>query len=97
MELPQEVPAASLADDPADDILAWITGLRPFHTAIDRGLNIRCQQYLDVLSFGRYCGRLEVCQFPGVRVRHHLRHDHVVATGEVDPRHRRRQKPPGLE
>ena len=46
MELPQEVPAASLVDDLADDILAWITGLRPFHTAIDRGLDIRCQQYL---------------------------------------------------
>jgi hypothetical protein len=33
MELPHEVPAASLVDDLADDILAWITGLRPFHAS----------------------------------------------------------------
>src|SRR5258707_7631341 len=97
MEHPQKVPAASLVDDVADDILAWITGLRPFHTATDRGLDICCQQYLEVLGFGRCCGSLEVCQFPGVHVRHHLRHDHVVAIGEMDPRHRCRQKPPSLE
>ena len=95
MELPHEVPAASLVDDLADDI-PWI-GLRPFHTAIDRGLDIRGQQYLAVLGSGRYCGRLEARQLPGVHMRHHLRHDHVVATSEVDPRHRHRQKPPGLE
>jgi hypothetical protein len=97
MEHPHEVPAAVLVDDLADGIPAWITGFHPFHTAIDRGLNIRCQQYLAELGFGRLCGRLEVCQFPGVQVRHHLRHDHVMAIGEMDPRHRRRQKPPGLE
>src|SRR5215469_9193169 len=97
MKLPQEVPATVLLDDLADDILAWITGLRPLHTAIDRWLDTRCQEYLAVLGFGRCCGRLEVCQFPGVHARHHLRHDHVVAIGEVDPRHRCRQKYPSLE
>ena len=96
MEHPEEVPAASLVDHPADGIL-WITGPRPFHTAIDRGLDIGRQQYLAVPGSGRCCGGLEVRQFPGVHVRHHLRHDHVVATGEVDPRHRCRQKPPGLK
>jgi hypothetical protein len=96
MEHPHEVPAAFLVDDFADDIL-WVTGLRPFHATFDRGLNIRCQQYLEVLGFGRCCGSLEVCQFTGVHVRHHLRHDHVVAIGEMGPRHRCRQKPPGLE
>jgi len=35
MEFLQEVPAAALVDDLADDILAWITALRPLHTAID--------------------------------------------------------------
>jgi hypothetical protein len=63
MQHPHEVPAASLVDDLADDIL-WITGLRPFHTAIDRALDIRCQQYPEVPGFGRCCGRLEVCQSP---------------------------------
>jgi hypothetical protein len=97
MELPQEVPAASIVDDLTDDIMAWITGLCPFHTAIDRVLDIRGQQYLAVLGLGRFCGRLEAGQFPGVHVGHHLRHDHVVAISEVDPQHRHRQKPPGLE
>jgi hypothetical protein len=36
MELPHEVPAAILVDDLADDNLAWITALRPLHTAFDR-------------------------------------------------------------
>jgi len=30
-------------------------------------------------------------------VRHHLRHDHIVAAGEVGPCHPRRQQPPGVE
>jgi hypothetical protein len=97
MELPQEVPTAALVDDFANGILDTVTGLRPPHTAIDRGLDIRRQQYLAVLGFGRCCGRLEVCQFPGVYVRDHLRHDHVPAIGEVHPRHRCRQKPSSLE
>src|SRR5581483_9802317 len=96
MQHPHEVPAASLVDDLADDVLR-LTGLRPFHTALDRRLDIRRQQYLEVLGFGCCCGSLDVCQLPRVHVRHHLRHDHVVAIGEVDPRHRCRQKPPGLE
>src|SRR5258708_21211272 len=97
MEHPQKVPAASLVDDLADDILASITGLRPFHTATDRGLDICCQQYLEVLGFGRCCGSLEVCQFPGVHVRHHLRHDHAVAIGDINPRQRCPPRPPNLE
>jgi hypothetical protein len=64
MELPQEVTAAVLVDDLADDILAWITALHPLHTAIDRRLDTRYQQYLAVLGFGRCCGRLDACQFP---------------------------------
>jgi hypothetical protein len=40
---------------------------------------------------------LKSCEFLGVHVRHHLRHDDVVAIGQVDPRHGRRQKRAGLE
>jgi hypothetical protein len=68
MELAQEVTAAVLVDDLADDILAWITALHPLHTAIDRRLDTRCQQYLAVLGFGRCCGRYPIVAVGGLFV-----------------------------
>jgi hypothetical protein len=95
MDPTQQVRPAVVADDLADRFMPAIAGRRALHESLDRGSGVCCQQYVAVLGSGCCCGTLEVSHFPGVR--YQLRHDHVAAAGEVDPRHRRSQGPGSFE
>ena len=96
VEHPHEVPAAVLVDDLADDIL-WITGLRPFHTALDRGLDIRCQEDWRYPALAAAAADSKAASSLALTC--------VIICGMITswplarwkPRHRCRQKPPGIE